>query len=196
LHALDSLVGGETPLYRDLAQGATTAADRWGGRDYVTEINHRATTGLHTGYDSLLALALGFQQPDFVHPLPARSNLEPHRMIDNLVVQEARNCLNNSLGICHQINQVYDLKTVSQALKTLGYKLSPRQLKLRAYDLYHLKQELNRRLGFDPTRVTIPSRLFNIPTAQGFLEQNRFAEMLDIFAKQSWGTEKEGVVLG
>ena len=196
LHALDSLVGGQTSLYRDLARGATFAAERWGGRDYVTEINRRATTGLHTGYDSFLSLALGFQQPDFVHPIPTRSDPEPYRMINNLIAQEARNCLNNSLGICRLISGVYDLKTVSQAMKTLGYKLSPRQLKIRSYDLYALQQGLNRAMGFDPARVTVPSRLFNIPTAQGFLEQKRFAEMLDIFAKQSWGTEKEGVTLG
>ena len=196
LHALDGLVGGETNLYRDLAQGATTAAERWGGKDYVTEINRRASTGLHTGYDSFLSLALGFQQPEFVHPLPTRSNPEPNRMIDELIAQQTTNCLNNSLGICRLINQVYDLKTISRALKTLGYKLSPRQLKIRACDLYHLQQGLNRAMGFDPTRVTVPSRWFDIPTTQGFLEQNRFAEMLDIFAKQSQCPEKEGVSLG
>lgn len=196
LHALDGLVGGETPLYQDLTQGATVAADRWGGRDYVTEINRRASTGLHTGYDSFLSLALGFQQPDFVHPLPNRSSPEPNRTINTLIAQEARNCLNNSLGICRLISEVYDLKTVSQALKSLGYKLSPRQLKIRSYDLYNLQQGLNRAMGLDPARVTVPSRLFSIPTAQGLLEQNRFAEMLDIFAKQSWGTEKEGMSFG
>jgi aldehyde:ferredoxin oxidoreductase len=196
LHALDGLVGGETPLYQDLALGATTAADRWGGRDYVTVINRRATTGLHTGYDSFLSLALGFQQPEFVHPLPSRSNQEPNRTINNLIARQAANCLSNSLGICRFINQVYDLKTVSRALKTLGYKLSLRQLRTRSYDLYYLQQGLNRRMGLDPARVTVPSRLFSIPTAEGILEQNRFAEMLDIFAKQSWGKEKEGVSFG
>lgn len=196
LHALDGLVGGETTLYRDLARGATFAAMRWGGVDYVTEINHRATTGLHTGYDSFLALAMGFKQPEFVHPLPARSNQEPESLVNNLMAREAANCLLDSMGVCRLVNQVYDYKTVSRALKSLGYKLSPRQLKISSYELYNIKQGINRAFGLDPARTNIPYRFFNIPTAQGLLEQNRFAEMLDLLAKQSRAADKEGTIPG
>ncbi len=196
LHALDGLVGGETPLYRDLARGATFAALRWGGVDYVTEINHRATTGLHTGYDSLLSLAMGFKQPEFVHPLPPCTNQEPERVVNNLIAREAANCLLDSMGVCRLVNQVYDYKTVSRALKSLGYKLSPRQLKISSYELYNIKQGINRAFGLDPARTNIPYRFFNIPTAQGLLEQNRLAEMLDILAKQTWAADKEGIIPG
>ncbi len=196
LRAVDGMVSGETPLYRDLARGATFAASRWGGADYVTEINRRATTGLHTGYDSLLSLAMGFKQPEFVHPLPAPSIREPERVVNNLIAREAANCLLDSLGICRLVNQVYDYKTVSRALKSLGYKLSPRQLKISSYELYHIKQGTNRAFGFDPAGINVPYRFFGIPTAQGLLEQNRFAEMLNLLAQQSRAADKEGMLPG
>ncbi len=197
LHALDGLVGTENDLYQDLALGATATAERWGGRDYVMEISGRATTGLHTGYRNLLTLALGFKQPEFEHPIfPTQTTPEPEQLITELIAHESINCLRDSLGICRLVNEVYDLKTSSRALKTLGIRLTPRQLKIRASDLYNLQQNLNHQLGFNPHEVQVPSRIFSIPSIQGFLEQERLEKMLDIFAKHSLQVEKEETTLG
>jgi aldehyde:ferredoxin oxidoreductase len=117
-------------------------------------------------------------------------------VVNNLIAREAANCLLDSMGVCRLVNQVYDYKTVSRALKSLGYKLSPRQLKISSYELYNIKQGINRAFGLDPARTNIPYRFFNIPTAQGLLEQNRLAEMLDILAKQTWAADKEGIIPG
>jgi len=197
LHALDGLVGGETDLYRDLALGATTAAARWGGKENVTEIGSRADSGLHAGYAGLLNLALGFRPQDFASPVPTpRADAEPGHLVSNLIAEEAAHCLRDSLGICRLVGRVYDFRNLSRAMKMLGFKLSPRQLKVRAYDLFQNRQALNRELGFDPAAVEIPTRFFDIPTTQGRLEPQVLKEMLDLFALQTTGAEKEALIHG
>jgi len=87
----------------------------------------------------------------------------------------------NSLVICLFARGVYDAQIIADGLGTLGLEWTQERLKKFGAETLKAKYRLKKSYGFDPKKITIPEKMFNVRTSTGFIDRQRMSRRLDLF---------------
>jgi aldehyde:ferredoxin oxidoreductase len=175
----------EGKLAHWLGQGEVAAARHFGAPEYVAAIGGQGIAGYWTGYAHVLGHLLGARHSHLDNAGYAiDQKLEPYTpqaIIDRIIADESERIVQTSTAICLFARGVYDLKTISQALGSVGIQQSPDELRAMGERLYWERVTLRERLGFEARLEDIPQRFFQTPTPRGQLEPEKVAHMLEIY---------------
>lgn len=179
LETIDRIMEGEG-IYGDLRKGTEDAAEIYGGEDFALTLGRNAMAGYHTGYALLLGQAVGARHShmdnnawflDF-------GKYSKEEVIDELISDEKKRCLMNSLGLCLFTIGVYELELISEALRVIGIDKSKKELLEIGEEIFELKQEIKRACGFEYGKLRFPERLFETESMNGFLNRGTVDKML------------------
>ena len=185
LKTIDKLVEGEG-IYKDLRKGTEEAASIYGGKDFALTLGKNAIAGYHTGYALLVGQAVGQRHShmdnnawflDF-------ENYSPEAAVDELISDEKKRCLMNSLGLCLFTISVYDLKLISEGLRAIGIDKSEEELLEIGGEIFDIKQEINCACGFEYENLEFPKRLFETESMNGFLNRETVDKMLKQYVEK------------
>jgi aldehyde:ferredoxin oxidoreductase len=185
LKTIDKLVEGEG-IYKDLRKGTEEAASIYGGKDFALTLGKNAMAGYHTGYALILGQAVGQRHShmdnnawflDF-------ENYSPEAAVDELISDEKKRCLMNSLGLCLFTISVYDLKTISEGLNAIGIDKSEEELFEIGSDIFDIEQEIKCACGFEYENLEFPKRLFETESMNGFLDCETVDKMLKRYVEK------------
>jgi aldehyde:ferredoxin oxidoreductase len=188
LHVIDGLVRGENEFYRTLAGGAARAAERYGGTDFAATLAGNEIAGYHTGYGSLLGQLVGARHShldnagysfDQVSPPP-----DGEQLVEGLLAEEKERNVLNCLCICLFARKVYDRGTVLKALNSIGITKTAEDLKELGEDIFRLKTDIKKRLGFSLKDVKIPERFFETVSLNGKLDRDILAGLVELYLKR------------
>jgi len=186
LETIDKLVEGEG-IYEDLRKGTEEAASIYGGKDFALTLGKNAIAGYHTGYALLLGQAVGTRHShmdnngwflDF-------DKYSPEAAVDELISDEKKRCLMNSMGLCLFTISVYNLKLISEGLKEVGIDKSEEELFEIGGEIFKIKQEIKRAYGFEYEKLRFPERLFETESMSGFLNRETLDKMLKRYVKNT-----------
>ncbi|MGE5415551.1 MAG: aldehyde ferredoxin oxidoreductase N-terminal domain-containing protein [Acidobacteriota bacterium] len=198
LQVLDGIVGQPNDFYKALARGLAYAAAKYGGQEYALQIGAVPFEGV-SRYTTLLMQLAGVhhnQSPTAsshrsIDPPPAR------KVANDAIDAGALAMIMDSLGICYLTRDLYDMKTVSRALRAIGSKASQSHLWHKAYELFIFREIINRELGFNAQNVDPPLRLFTSPASSEYLNRDSWAEITKTWQdRMDTMIERSGITIG
>jgi len=185
LKTIDKLVEGEG-IYKDLRKGTEEAAAIYGGKDFALTLGKNAMAGYHTGYALILGQAVG-QRHSHMDNNAWFLDFEKYpseEVVDELISDEKKRCLMNSMGLCLFAISVYDLKTISEGLNAIGIDKSEEELFEIGGEIFEIKQEIKCTCGFEYEKLSFPERLFETESMNGFLNRETVDKMLKRYVER------------
>lgn len=166
-------------FYRLLGEGTEKAANHYGGEDYACVLGQEMA-GYATGPVFFVSQALGFR---YSHLDSAGYQLDQQRKpaldeaLDYLENEERQRLMLTSLVSCLFARNIYDEETVAAALNAVGCSDLAQNLDKKFALLQRERWRIKKESGFEPGRVAIPRRFFEVKTREGKID-GEFMESL------------------
>lgn len=186
LRMLELIVEQPNEFYRTLAEGTERAAERYGGLDYALAFGGNEMPGYHTGPAAHIGYLIGLRhshldnagysldQKHLGKPYP-----EPETLVNELVEEESWRQVLTSLVLCLFVRGIYKPDLISAALKPLGVEMSEEQLRALGREIYREKLRLKVSMGFNPSELRVPRRIFETPSPHGMVEEGYVRRALE-----------------
>ncbi|HIE12314.1 MAG TPA: aldehyde:ferredoxin oxidoreductase [Desulfotomaculum sp.] len=176
-------------FYADLAKGLAYAASRYGGEDFALTLGGHEMAGYHTGYGFLLGHSAGARHSHlcnagYAFDLKYGADFDDAALVNHLITEEEWRNVLNSLVVCLFARGVYTQETTVRVLGSIGIRTSPEELKAVGQEIFRLKWEVKRRLGYSLDSISIPKRYFETPSGSGLLKPQRFEQLLGLYRER------------
>lgn len=189
LKAIEYLAGKKNDFYKTLAEGAEKASEVYGGKDFAMTLGKNEMPGYHTGYGAIIGAAVGARHSHLCNGGysvdQSMKEFNKEKLVDAIFAEEKERCMLNSLTICLFARKVYDRKTILAALNSIGYNLTDEDLTAIAERIYKAKLRIKKSMGFDQTKVRLPKRFFETPSASGLLDEKTAYELMEMYHKKT-----------
>jgi len=188
--AVHHIAKGTNKFYKNLGKGVKHAASVYGGADYAMHLGGNEMAGYHTGYGSMMGMAVGARHSHLdnggyaLDQSMEDANIDPDAFADALLKEEIERCMLNSLVICLFARKVYDRKTILAAFAAIGEKMTDEELTAVARRNYATKLRIKKALGFSLNSIKIPKRFFKTPSMHGVLDEDTAYEVLAKFREK------------
>ena len=184
LKFIKSLVNQENDFFKALSRGVAYTSKIYGGEEFALSLGGNEMAGYHTGYANILGLAFGARHSHLSGGYAVDQKLKEinsEKIVENLLKEEKNRCIYETLIMCLFSRGIYDLKLVSQALKSIGINKNEEDLEILGEEIFKMKMKVKREMGYDPNKIKIPKRFFETETLHGKLEKDKMKEMIEIY---------------
>lgn len=168
--ALAHLALGINDFYRALGRGALHAASRFGGTDYACVLGQEMA-GYATGEVFFVSQAYGFRHSHLDSAGysydQSVSEKNVHDALTFLLDEERRRVALTCMVSCLFARKVYPEERLQEALEVLGYGEVARNLPALSERVQAARWRLRFRTGFDPDRISLPKRFYEVRTWKG-----------------------------
>ncbi len=188
--AISLLVEQPNEFYSTLAQGVERASQIYGGSEFAMAFGGNEMPGYHTGPAAHIGFLIGgrhshLDNAGYSYDQKRAELPDPEQVVDDLMAEEAWRMVLNSLVVCLFARGIYRPEMVSKALAPLGIRYSVEELQDLGWKIYGERMRLKVDMGFDPSKLRIPERIYETPSPHGkispeFMERalRRYAERL------------------
>ena len=187
IKAVEYLSAGANEFYRDLGRGSKYAAEKYGGADFAMQLGGNEMTGYHTGYGATVGQAVGARHSHLDNGGygidQSMKEFDEDKIVQALFDEECERCMTNSLVMCLFARRIYDRETITGALNSIGWNLTPEDLGVIGRRIYQTKLMVKRAMGYDQRGVKLPKRFFETPSMNGKLDEATAYRMIDKFVK-------------
>ncbi|MEJ5328660.1 MAG: aldehyde ferredoxin oxidoreductase N-terminal domain-containing protein [Desulfobaccales bacterium] len=184
--ALRHLAWGSTDFYRLLAQGAAKAAAVYGGGDFACVLGQEMA-GYATGEVFFVGQALGFRHSHLDAAGYAYDQKVQERRVEDalayLLTEERQRVVLTSLVACLFAREVYRPEVVAECLEVLGYREVAARLPGLGEEIQRRRWRLKLATGYDPERVEIPKRFYEVENWKGRVDGNFMAALKAAYAQ-------------
>ena len=184
LDFIKSLVNQENDFFKALSKGVAYASKIYGGEEFALSLGGNEIAGYHTGYANILGLTFSARHSHLSGGYAVDQKLKEinsEKIVENLLNEEKNRCIYETLIMCLFSRGIYDLKLVSQALKSIGINKNEEDLEILGEEIFKMKMKIKREMGYDPNKIKIPERFFETETLHGKLERDKMKEMVEIY---------------
>ena len=197
LTAVNYIATGKNEFYINLARGVRHASSVYGGEDFACHIAGNEMTGYHTGYGSLVGIAVAARHSHLCnagYSLDQKltsNDVDPDDFAEKLLNEEIERCLLNSLTLCLFSRGVYNREKIRACFAAVGEDLTDEDLTAAARRIYASKLRVKKMLGFDLKDIKFPKRFFETPAIHGKLDESVAYEILMKYREKIQGLEME-----
>lgn len=184
LDFIKSLVNQENDFFKALSKGVAYTSKIYGGEEFALSLGGNEIAGYHTGYANILGLTFGARHSHLSGGYAVDQKLKDinsEKIVESLLNEEKNRYIYETLIMCLFSRGIYDLKLVSQALKSIGINKNEEDLEILGEDIFKLKMKIKKEMGYDPNKIKIPERFFETETLHGKLEKDKMKEMVEIY---------------
>ena len=190
LKFLSILADQKLPFYKDLGRGVTYASKIWGGEEYALAFGGLEMPGYHTGPAAHIGYLCGARHSHLdgagysIDQKPTETSPKtPQEIALELFEEESFRQILSSLVVCFFARNLYTPDTIQACLKTCGITYSPEELQVLGREILKEKYKFKIREGFilDPDSVSIPNRIFELPSGKGRIDPDVIKEGVAAF---------------
>jgi len=180
------IVYGESEFYKDIRRGIEHASSKYGGKDFALTYGKNEMPGYHTGYGAHLGYLFGARHSHLDsagYAIDRESMTKPlnkEQIVEKIITEEQWRQILSSLVICFFGREIYTPEIVLKSLKLAGYELDEINLRKIAQDIYAEKYRFKIKSGFDLDSLNLPKRVFEIPSSNGFINENFARECIEL----------------
>ena len=189
IKAIEYLSLGVNTFYRDLGKGSRFASSKYGGEDFAMQIAGNEMPGYHTGYGSLVGVAVAARHSHLCnggYSLDQSMKVfDEDVYVERLFTEEYERCVTNSLIMCLFARKVYDPQTIIDALGSIGWNLTLDDLTTIGKRILQTKLQIKHALGFRQKSIKLPRRYFETPSMQGLLNEETANRMIRKFSEKT-----------
>lgn len=186
--AIEFIADRKNEFYRTLGEGAYKASQVYGGQDFALTFGKNEMPGYHTGYGSVVGFAVSARHSHLCNAGysfdQTVKEFNKEKLVDSLFSEEKERCLLNSLVICLFARKIYDRKTFTDALASIGRNYTYEELDDIAERIYRTKIRIKKACGFSQMDVKLPHRLFETRSMTGLLDEATAYELIGMFDKK------------
>ena len=160
-------------------------SSEYGGADFAMHIDGNEMSGYHTGYGSLIGMAVGARHSHLCnggYALDQAMNkdepINPALMAEALLKEEIERCMLNSLVMCLFARKVYDRPTILKAFAAIGVEMTDDELTAVARRNYATKLRIKKALDYNWEKIQLPKRFFETPSSNGKLDEATAHEVI------------------
>ena len=176
-------------FYYDLGKGSKFVSEKYGGYDFAMQLGGNEMAGYHTGYGSTLGMALGSRHSHLCNGGysidQGLKEFNEDKIINDLFTEECERGVTNSLVMCLFARKIYDKKTILEALNSIGWNLTTKDLEVIGKRIYQTKLQVKRDMGFVQKEVKIPKRFFETPTMHGVIDEDTTKRMVEKYVAKT-----------
>lgn len=189
IRAAEYLAAPPNEFYRELGRGLAQATARYGGTDFALTLGGHEMAGYHTGYAFLLGHSVGTRHSHLCNAgysfdQKHGAAFEDAALVEYLIEEEEWRNVLNSLVICLFARGIYTPEATATALGAVGVAVTPEDLKRVGREIFRLKWEVKRRLGFSLENLRVPRRYFETPSGSGPLDPERYQQLLALYRQR------------
>ena len=188
LRAIDFIYEQPNEFYRNLAMGVEHASSVYGGKEFALAFGGNEMPGYHTGYAAHLGYATGLRHS---HLDSAGYSLDqkvkeytPEEVVDRLIAEECWRQVLSSLVVCFFARGIYTAEVISKAFKPLGFEISEEELRKMGEEIYREKLKLKVAMGFDPSKLRFPKRIFEVDSLHGRLKEEFIERAMEYYRRR------------
>jgi len=196
LMAIRYIADRANEFYHSLGKGVKFASSKYGGEDFAMHIGGNEMAGYHTGYGSLVGAAVGARHSHLCNGGYSfdqdKSEFDEDKLVEKLFAEEAERCMTNSLVMCLFARKIYDRKTILDALNSIGWSLTDKDLTDIGRRTLRDKLLIKKALGFKQKSIKLPKRFFETPSMNGMLDEEvanriirKYSEKADALMNES-----------
>jgi aldehyde:ferredoxin oxidoreductase len=164
-------------------------SEKYGGEDFAMQIGGNEMSGYHTGYGSLVGMAVGTRHSHLCNAGYAidqgMKEFDEDAFVNALFKEEYERCMTNSLVLCLFARRIYDRKTILSALNSIGWELTDEDLDIMGKRILQTKLQLKRDMGFDVRDIKLPKRYFETPSMHGVLDEATAYRLIEKYAEKT-----------
>lgn len=185
--AVNFIIDQPNEFYKALAMGVDYASKIYGGREFALSFGGNEMPGYHTGPAAHLGYIIGSRHSHLDaagYSIDQKmKSLSPQEIVDKLIEEESWRQILSSLVVCYFARGIYEPNIVKKALIPLGYESDEEKLRELGRRIYEEKQTLKALLGFKPSEIRIPERIFEVPTFHGLIDKNYMNIALEYYSQ-------------
>ena len=173
-------------FYYLLGQGTLAAAEHYGGKDFACVLGQEMA-GYATGPVFFVSQALGFRSS---HLDTAGYQLDQEKetptleyALQYLQGEEKQRFLLTSMVACLFARNIYSQDVLASALETVGLPHLAENLDQRAEALCKERWQVKKSTGFEPSKVTLPRRFYQVNTLRGPVPAPFMDQLLKEYAR-------------
>ncbi|MBU1002210.1 MAG: aldehyde ferredoxin oxidoreductase [Proteobacteria bacterium] len=168
-HGLRLLGQGETPFWKELAQGVRNAVRVYGGADFGCVLGQEMA-GYASGPTFFAAQAMNFRHSHLdnaCYSYDLECGGPPEDAVRFLLRDEHRRVMVNCMVGCLFGRHIYSGEVLARCLDSVGHGLAASRLDALAEDVRRRRWRLKFATGVDPATVSLPKRFSEVVTPGG-----------------------------
>lgn len=176
-------------FYKRLALGTSTAAEKYGGKDFAVSIGKNSPAGYATGYGFVVGTLVGARHSHLSNmgysfdQEAVKSNLSLQQIVEKIADEEDWLYMYYSLVGCYFARGVYDEETIIKALDLIGLPKTGKELRNLGNEIFQRLYRFKVREGFNLAKEEIPKRMTETETLHGKLNPRRLREMVQHYIR-------------
>ncbi|NTW33793.1 MAG: aldehyde:ferredoxin oxidoreductase, partial [Bacteroidetes bacterium] len=180
-----------TEFYKAIAKGVDFASSKYGGKDFSMAFGKNEMAGYHTGPAAYLGFLIGARHSHLDNAgysldqsIMINEDPTPEKIVDKLIEEETLRQVLSSLTMCFFARGIYDIETISKALKVIGISHSAKELLQIGAKIYQQKFKFKFREGFSFDKLHVPERIFETKDPTGKLTKEFIRKGLEYANKK------------
>lgn len=191
LEIIRRMISSHNQFYADLEKGAAFCAEKYGGKDFSMVFGKNEAPGYMTGENAFTAWLLGVRHSHLdnagysIDQKALSKDIPVEEQVKKLVEEGVHRMLLNSLVLCLFARKIYSMDVIIEGLKAVGIDRDEKSLNDLAMKIYQRKYDFKKKCGFDPEKVEIPEKLYNVTTASGKVNRERMKKRLLLYRQMA-----------
>jgi len=176
--AIGLIVAQPNEFYKALARGVEYASSLYGGEDYALAFGGNEMAGYHTGPATYIGALTGARHSHLDNAgysidqkLPVKEQSSPEEIATALLAEERWRQILSSLVICFFARGIYRADVVSRTLGLAGFDVGKDDLDRIGKEIHREKYRFKTREGFSLDNLRLPKRIFETPSAVGYVDE-------------------------
>lgn len=172
------IVYSNNELFNDLRKGIDYTSSKYGGKDFALTYGKNEMPGYHTGYGAHIGYLFGARHSHLdsagyaIDREAMTTQKTVEELVERIIKEEQWRQILSSLVICFFAREIYTSDVIHKCLKLSGFGFSEEELSEIGREIYADKYRFKIKCGFDIDNLSLPKRVFEIPTSLGFIDKD------------------------
>lgn len=172
------IVYSNNELFNDLRKGIDYTSSKYGGKDFALTYGKNEMPGYHTGYGAHIGYLFGARHSHLdsagyaIDREAMTTQKTVEELVERIIKEEQWRQILSSLVICFFAREIYTSDVIHKCLKLSGFSFSEEELSEIGREIYADKYRFKIKCGFDIDNLSLPKRVFEIPTSLGFIDKD------------------------
>ncbi|MCS7203795.1 MAG: aldehyde ferredoxin oxidoreductase family protein [Thermodesulfovibrio sp.] len=190
IEIIKKIVYGTSEFFNDTRRGIDYVSSKYGGKEFALTYGGNEMPGYHTGYAAHIGYLFGARHSHLDsagYAIDKEAMVRPlneEQIANKIISEECWRQILSTLVICFFGREIYTVDVILRCLKLTGYNISKEELLKIGQKIYIDKYRFKIKSGFDLSSLSLPKRVFELPSSIGLLKKDFADRIIEILREK------------